>query len=80
MEDNINCYLKEPLTLRNSCLQIMANPIELILEDEYTHTHTHKHTKFKGLYQIGTHGLPICNMPFMDGPTNWAIIYAGLPL
>ena len=40
MEDSVNCYLKETLTLRDSFLQRMANPPELILRDEYTHTHT----------------------------------------
>ena len=40
MEDSVNCYLKETLTLRDSFLQRMANPTELILGDEYTHTHT----------------------------------------
>ena len=76
MEDSVNLYLKDPLTLRDSCLQRMANPIDLILGHEYTH----KHTNFKGLNQIGTRGFPISNMPFKDGPTNWAIIYAFLLL
>ena len=60
MEDSINCYLKEPLTLRNSCLQIMANPIELILEDEYTHTHTHTNT----LNSRDSTGLELMAFPF----------------